>query len=228
MSGFEHMEPGANSVPDARGEEAALALVVVSLSAGGLLPLRSLIRRLPADLPAAVVVAQHIAGFSILPEILKRESSLPVKFAVPGMRLMAGTIYVCPPRQHIVINPDATIALSDRERIPHRPSGDWLFESASAAFGERLVAVVLSGMREDASRGALHVHARGGKLVVQDPGSCERREMPDAAIATGRVDCVIQPKGLGETVVELIGRLDLARCREQWESPFQLSPSPAA
>ena len=75
-----------------------------------------------------------------------------------------------------------------------RPSGDWLFESASASFGARTVAIVLSGAQDDGARGAVAVRNAGGIVIVQDPATCDYPEMPSAAITTGAVRHVLAPK----------------------------------
>jgi two-component system chemotaxis response regulator CheB len=119
-----------------------------------------------------------------------------------------------------MVNPDVTVGLSDRERNPFRPSGNWLFESAAAVFDERVVAVVLSGGKDDGARGVLRVRARGGKVIVQDPSTCTHPEMPRAAIATGTVDFIAAPEELGTVVMEYVSRFDLTEGRERWEDPF--------
>jgi two-component system, chemotaxis family, protein-glutamate methylesterase/glutaminase len=200
----------------------------VTLSAGGLAPLRAFVRGLPSGLPAAVVIAQHAAFTSILADILATDSRLPVISAHSDLRLRPGVVYVCPADRHVVINPDATISLSQRERIPFRPSGDWLFESAAASFRERVVALVLSGCLNDGARGAPSVRAAGGKVVVQDPLTCDQPQMPEATIATGSADVVTCPDAMASVVASLVAHHDLARCRRAWDDPFGVLPPPPA
>ena len=205
----------------AAGEHAAVAVVVITVSAGGLPPLRSLVRGLPAEMPAAVVIAQHVASRSLLPEILTMDTQAPVRFAETGERLRRGTIYVCPAQQHVIVNPDATFTLSSRERVKFfRPSGDWLFASAAASFRERAFAVVMSGLQNDGALGSVDIHDAGGTVIVQAPGSCEQSEMPLAAIATGAVDFVLNPDQIPLVLRQLLAQLDLDRCQSQWDAPF--------
>jgi two-component system, chemotaxis family, protein-glutamate methylesterase/glutaminase len=131
-------------------------------------------------------VAQHIQTVTLLPSILSAITSMPVELATSGVLLRPSRIYVCPPAHHIIVNPDVTLTISNRERLRyHRPSGDWLFESAAASFRERTLAVVLSGLMRDGARGTLAVRNVGGTVVAQEPRTCERPDMPRAAIATG-------------------------------------------
>src|SRR5690242_14972976 len=151
MSGIEQ------SITDAT-DKSAPVVIVVTLSAGGLGPLRRVVRGIPADVPAAVVIAQHIAEESLLPDILARDTRAPVEFAKAGARLYRGSIYVCPAQVHVIVNPDATLTLSARERLRFfRPSADWLFTSAAASFRERAVGIVMSGLQDDGARGCVAI-----------------------------------------------------------------------
>jgi len=220
MSGTEQ------SITDAN-EKAALAVIVISVSAGGLRPLRSLVRGIPPDMPAALVIAQHVAKESLLPEILALDTRNPVAFAKAGGRLRPGAIYVCPAQAHVIVNPDATLALSPRERVRFfRPNGDWLFTSAAASFRERAFAIVMSGLQDDGALGCVAIHKAGGTVIVQDPRSCERPEMPIAAIATGAVDFVLAPDQMPIVLGRLLGQLDVERCRARWDAPFLSADSP--
>ncbi len=216
MSAIEHSTDSANSQL-----ETAVAVVVIAMSAGGLPPLRQLVRDLPFRFAAAIVIVQHVQGTTFLPEILRADTTLPVSLATDGAVLHAGSIYASPAQQHVIVNPDATIALSERGRIHFfRPNADWLFESAAASFRERAIAVVLSGLQNDGARGVRSIHAAGGTVIVQDPHTCERPEMPRAAIATGRADHVLPPHAIGPMLRSVVGGMDLASCRAAWEAPF--------
>src|SRR5262245_24782544 len=77
-------------------------VVALVTSTGGLEALRRILRDLPRDFQAALVVAQHLGGQgSALVEILNRETKLPVQWASAGTRLMPGRVYACPPRRQL-------------------------------------------------------------------------------------------------------------------------------
>ena len=88
-------------------------LVVVGASAGGVEALDQLLRTLPADLPAAVLVALHMpsGGHSALPTVLARKSVLPVRSAEHGLELVPGTVTVAVPDRHLMVV-DGRMALS--------------------------------------------------------------------------------------------------------------------
>src|SRR5262249_24800355 len=109
MSGVEH---NVGSGKRSATSPASAHLITIVLSAAGLGPLREVLQDLPGDLPAAIMVAQHIGDESELPAILQDSTPMRVKFADPDELLQPGTVYVCPPRFHAVIRPTRTIALS--------------------------------------------------------------------------------------------------------------------
>lgn len=198
----------------------AMAVVAIGMSAGALEVLHELVLELPLDLPAAVVIAQHVASPSILPELVTLWTRLPVHVAATGMRLRAGNIYICPAQHHVVVNPDRTLGLSNRERLRFvRPSIDWLFETVAASFGDRAIAVVLSGCNADGASGAIHVARAGGTVLAQAPGEAKHARMPEAAIATGYAQ-VVHPGDLARTLSRRLRGLDLEHARARWEHPF--------
>src|SRR3712207_184629 len=87
-------------------------VVALVTSAGGLSALSVVLRELPEDLAAAVVVAQHLGGQgSSLLEILERRVALPLEWAHDGGRITPGRITLCPPRSTLEILPDGSCAV---------------------------------------------------------------------------------------------------------------------
>jgi two-component system chemotaxis response regulator CheB len=188
------------------------------MSAGGLYGLKTIARALPADLPCALVIAHHVAPPSMLPQLLCRWTDHECRFACAGELLRSGTVYVAPADHHVVINPDATIGISQRGRVRFvRPSIDWLFESAAGSFAERVIAVVLSGANDDGAYGARCIVRAGGSVIVQDPSTCEHPEMPSAVIATRIEHRNLHPCEIAPALGSQLSRL-------QSESPYEWHP----
>lgn len=157
-------------------------IILLGASAGGVDTLTRLCRGLPRDLPAAVLMVQHIAPLtrSVLPRLLERAGPLPAAHARDGEAIRPGRIYVAPPDYHLLVNTeDRRLML---RRGPHenrtRPAIDPLFRSAAAAFGPRVVGVVLSGLLEDGTAGLIAIKACGGVSVVQSPEDAAWPDMP--------------------------------------------------
>ena len=121
-------------------------------------------------------------------------------------------VYLAPSDYHLLVEP-GSFALSVDERVQHaRPSIDVLFESAADAYGERVIGVILTGANEDGAAGLARIKRRGGAAIVQDPGSAERRAMPDAAIAATVADAILPLEEIGRFLCSLC--LDTAKVRQ--------------
>ena len=169
--------------------------------------LTEILGKLPADCPAAIVVVQHLdpRHRSLMPQIFGRRSNLPVYQAMEGMVVQAGSVYLAPPDRHLLINGDGSISLTQTELVNFvRPSADLLFESVAAAYGERAIAVVLTGAGKDGSMGVTAIKKRGGTVIVQDEATSEFFGMPGAAIRTGTVDFVLSLEEIPGALVTLL------------------------
>jgi two-component system CheB/CheR fusion protein len=174
-------------------------LVVIGASAGGLAAIEELLRQLPAACRVAYVVAQHLSPHhpSQLAELLKRATGLAVVEASDPTPLLPGQVIVVPPgRDAILTAEDLRLELPE-PRFGPSPSIDRLLESLATHWGDRGVAVVLSGTGSDGACGLRSVGAAGGLTLVQSPGSARFGSMPQAAIALGHVDLVADPTALG-------------------------------
>ena len=182
----------------------ASQLVVIGSSAGGIDALSEVVRRLPTDLPAPVLLAQHLdpKRRSHLAEILQRQSPLPVETVADGSKLESGTIFVLPPGSHAEIT-DHQVRLSDVTDQGPRPSIDLLFSSAAQAFGEGLIAVILTGTGHDGAAGARDVKAFGGTVVVQNPETASYPGMP-LALAPTSIDIVAELPAIGPLLHDLL------------------------
>jgi len=164
-----------------------------------------MLSRLPADLPAAVLVVLHVpaTGGSSLPRILGRAGPLPAARAVDGERIRPGLIYVAPPDRHLLVVKDVLRLSRGPRQNGVRPAADTLFRSAALHAGPRTTAVVLSGTLDDAALGAATVERRGGAVLVQDPGEADYDGMPRSALAVTSGALVAPAAGLATHVARL-------------------------
>src|SRR5438034_297404 len=165
-------------------------LVVVGASAGGIGALSTLLETLPADFPAPIVIAQHLdpTRQSHLREILAQHGPLPVHTVTDHESLQDGVVFVVPANRHVEITDHEVHVRTDTLPSP-KPSVDLLLRSAAQTFGERLVAVVLSGMGSDGADGAREVKKAGGTVVIQNPRTAAFPSMPES-LAPSTVDIV--------------------------------------
>ena len=167
-------------------------LIVIAASADGLRAIGSILSQLPATFPLPLAVVLHRGGESVLAGILSRKCALRVKDAQDGEILAPGTVYLAPPRRHLVLQPDRTFHLMDGRTIKHLySSANPLFESSARVLEGRVVGVVLSGSGTDATDGVQTIKGMGGTVIAQDPVESGFAGMPRAAIRTGKVDLVL-------------------------------------
>ena len=189
---------------------AAEKVVGIGSSAGGLQALCAALGSVSPDLPYAYVVAQHMSPDSDSPlvELLSRSTALTVVAARNDMLLEAGVVAVCPPHLNIAVA-DGRLVLKDPSETagPH-PTIDLLLDSLAHSHGTDAVAVILSGSGADGAQGAQEVHAAGGVVIAQSARSAEFDAMPNATVATGCVDSVIDASELGEILARLPGVCD--------------------
>ncbi|MBE3074378.1 MAG: chemotaxis protein CheB [Actinobacteria bacterium] len=180
--------------------------VLIGASAGGVQALDVILSALPEDFALPVLVVQHLhpSDDGSLAQHMAHATRLPVVEPCAGQRIEHGHVYTAPANYHMLMERDGTIGLSVDERVNwSRPSIDVLFESAAHAWGDSLVAVILSGANADGAKGMCAVKAAGGLTIAQDPASAESPVMPQAAIDAGGVDEVLRTDEVGRRLAAL-------------------------
>lgn len=190
-------------------------LVVVGSSAGGIEALSILVNSLPADFPAPIVLAQHLdpSRPSNLDTILRRRTALAVQVVVSRSALQKGTIYVVPANRHVAITEGYVEVQADHNKRP-RPSVDRLLSTASEIFGERLIAVILTGSGSDGAAGAVEVKNAGGTVIVQDPQTARYPSMP-LALPPTVVDFEVPIERIGSLLYDLLTGVETAPASEE-------------
>lgn len=169
-------------------------IVVIAASTGGPATVMRLAAAFPPDFPAAVVLVQHMPpNFTSQYALqLADVTEIEVKEAEPNESLRPGALYVCPGSHHLRISSSGRIVLEDGPRISgYRPCADVTMETAAAWAGRMTVGIVLTGMGNDASRGAQSIRAAGGFVIAQDEATAVIFGMPAEAIKTGAVNQVL-------------------------------------
>lgn len=157
---------------------------------------------LPATTGFAFVFVSHLPpGPSQLPEVVRRETQMPVVTITSGVEPQANHVYVTGPDCTVSIEAGKFKVGPVMRHPPHREI-DTFFASLAATYGIRSIAVLLSGMDEDGVRGLSAIKLAGGITIVQD-GSAQSPRMPQAAIDAGCVDSVLSPADIARQLVQL-------------------------
>ena len=184
----------------------AIEAIVIGASAGGVEALLSILGTLREGFTLPIIVVLHLPDqrCSHLAEVFARRVALPVIEACDKTPVDAGTLYFAAPGYHLSVEQDRSFSLSLEPRLHHsRPAIDYLFESASDAYGAHLAAVLLTGANRDGARGLTHVKQQGGLTIVQDPQEAQVATMPQAALAMHEPDHILPIRGIGRLLVEL-------------------------
>jgi two-component system CheB/CheR fusion protein len=179
-------------------------LIVTGSSAGGIEALSTMLSGLPADFPTPIVVAQHLDPRvpSSLATILGKHTRLRVVALTDKARLAPGNVFVVPADRHVEIQ-RGFIHIHDGSPERPKPSIDLLFATAAAIFGDRLIAVVLTGLGSDGTSGARAVKLHGGTVIIEDPMTASFPSMP-ASLEPGMVDVIAPIERIAAELVEMV------------------------
>jgi two-component system chemotaxis response regulator CheB len=182
-------------------------LIVIGTSTGGPRALQDVLPRLPADLPAAVVVVQHMppAFTRSLAQRLNESSAFTVQEAVSGDRLARGLALVAPGDFHLRFQSRKQVVLDQGPRRNHmRPAADVSMESAAEYHGAAVIGVVLTGMGTDGADGARRIKAARGTVIAEHESTSVVYGMPRAVVEAGLADRIVPLPQVAPTLVELV------------------------
>lgn len=182
--------------------------IVIGGSAGSLEEIRMLLSRLPADIPATVLICKHYpTGVTTgLTELLARKSNLTVLDAEDGLRLTLGTAIVASPDTHMMLGEDHIHLRRGAHENNFRPAIDPLFRSAAVYRGPRAIGVILSGLLDDGTAGAGALVRTGGRVLVRSPGQADFPDMPQSVLDTVAGAEALDLPTIAARLIELCGR----------------------
>ncbi|WP_373490874.1 chemotaxis protein CheB [Parasphingorhabdus sp.] len=205
---------------------ATLPIVGIGASAGGLDALTKLVSALPDDAGMAYILIQHLdpTHKSLMAELLAKHTAMPVLQATENSTISSNHIYVIPSGSYLSANGDR-LHLS-APTAPHgaRMPVDFLFESMAKEFGERAIAIILSGTGNDGSSGIEAIKNSGGFVIVQDPAESEYDGMPQSAIASGAVDRVLAVAKIPAALAEYVRGVEVAVAPKSPEAMINVLP----
>jgi two-component system chemotaxis response regulator CheB len=185
---------------------------VIGCSTGGPDALAQVLPHLPGDLPVPVLVVQHMPPLftRLLAQRLDGQCKLRVSEAEEGDLVQPGRILIAPGGKHLTARRQgATVQAHLTEDPPEnfcRPAVDVLFRSASALYGDRLLAVVLTGMGRDGEKGSTLIRSSGGEVFVQDEATSVVWGMPGAVAMAGQADKVLPLTRVGHEIAATLSR----------------------
>lgn len=207
------------AVPDSsrvvgQAEVGRYRCVVIGVSTGGPKALSIMLPELMKVTPLPILITQHMPPdfTKSLAESLSRHCPSPVVEAHDGQLVEWRHAYIAPGGHHMLLRKVAKsgICVAINDQPPEngcRPSVDVLFRSAAAVYGGLAIALILTGMGTDGTKGLGPLKRAGAHVIAQDEETSIVWGMPGSAVAANLVDEVC-PIG---KIAEAVGRLRQAR-----------------
>lgn len=199
------LRPAAPSAAPA-AKRRAYKLVAIGTSTGGPVALQRVLTQLPANFPAPLVLIQHMpAAFTkAFAERLDKLCRISVKEAEDGDLLRPGLALLAPGGKQMMIDGRGAVKiLPGDERLNYKPCVDITFGSAAKSFGDKVLAVVLTGMGADGREGARLLKQGGSQVWAQDEASCVIYGMPMAIVKANLADAVYSLDDIGRHLAEV-------------------------
>jgi two-component system, chemotaxis family, protein-glutamate methylesterase/glutaminase len=180
-------------------------VIVVGATIGSTRDVGNLLRDLPGDLPAAVLVVVHIPRDhpSILPEMSEASAELEVFCPKDNVKLGPGRVYLVSPNHHLLVEKGKVRVYRSPEENLHRPAVDPLFRSAAHYYGPRVAGVLLSKSDSDGTSGLYSIKLKKGVTVLRDPSEAHLPVMPWSADRHVRIDYQLPLAGISTLLAAL-------------------------
>ena len=160
-------------------------VIIFGGSAGSIEVIMNIFPFIPVDYPFAIVVVLHRKNTveHHLEDVLSRKAQIPVLEIQDKMQLKPAHIYIAPGDYHLLVDETGLCTLDYSEKVNYsRPSIDVTFECFANAFGNRCIAILLSGANSDGAVSLKKIKDKGGLTIVQSPESAKVATMPMSAI----------------------------------------------
>jgi two-component system chemotaxis response regulator CheB len=185
-------------------------IVLIASSTGGPKALDAVIPQLPKNLPAPVIVVQHMpAGFTkSLAMRLNKVSDIEVKEAAEGDVLKNGVVYIAPGNYHLGLKAEGSEVKLFLDQSPKingvRPAADFTFDKGAEIYRNKVVGVVLTGMGRDGTKGSFKIKHYSGKIIVESEETCVVYGMPKSVVKEGYADFELPSDQIAQKIAELV------------------------
>ncbi|MCU0650947.1 MAG: chemotaxis response regulator protein-glutamate methylesterase [Candidatus Omnitrophica bacterium] len=188
-------------------------LVIIGASTGGPKAILDIMQGLgEKNMEACFIIVQHMPkGFTLsFAERISWQSGMRAKEAEEGDELGEGKVFVAPAGYHLTLEnsgPSVRVRLNQDAMVNFvRPSIDVTMFSAAEVFGDKCLAVVLTGMGKDGAEGAKKIKEAGGKIIIQDEKSSVVWGMPRSIFKEGLADEVLPISDIPRAIARHVSR----------------------
>jgi len=185
-------------------------VIVIASSTGGPQTLEYLLKEMPRNIPAPILVVQHMPpGFTkSFAERLSRICEITVREAADGDKLEDGVALIAPGGLHMIVEEKGNEAvvriIKDPPELGVAPCANKLFRSIAPIFRENTIAVVLTGMGSDGTDGARMIRNVSGTVIAEAEESCIVFGMPKEVINAGLADEVVTLEKMAVALIQIV------------------------
>jgi two-component system chemotaxis response regulator CheB len=196
--------------PPTTSRQGPIEIVAIGTSTGGPNALAEVMRKIPANFPAPIVIVQHMPPMftRLLAERLSAQFAIPVQEGASGTVLEPGKAWIAPGDYHMAVFRDAgrarLLVHQDPPENSCRPAADVLFRSVAKSFGPNSLTVVLTGMGQDGLRGCETLAGAGGQILAQDEASSVVWGMPGHVVRAGLAHRVLPLSLVGDEILSRV------------------------
>jgi chemotaxis response regulator CheB len=180
-------------------------VVCVGGSAGGLDAYIRLLRHLPADMGAAVVIVNHLRTVATqLHEILPRYTVMPVELITERLLIRPNRVFIIPEKR------DLHVLRGEFLLKPISKPRGWpdvitvFLHSLAKHWDGKIIAVIVSGYDGDGAAALHGIRDVGGITIAQKPETAKEPDMPNSAIASGCIDFVLSPEEISQQILRIV------------------------
>ena len=184
-------------------------IIALGASAGGLSALYEFFdNTLPDGVTYIITTHLYPHQKSMLTELIRRHSVMEVSEVTDNMNIEENHVYVMPENKVMSIK-NGTLILDARDlSIKINMAIDIFFNSLAAEPGFIKVAVILSGMGKDGTKGTAAISESGGLIIVQDLENSTEDSMPSSVIDAGHADMILHPKDMPQAIIDFVSNFD--------------------
>jgi two-component system chemotaxis response regulator CheB len=184
-------------------------IIVIGASAGGYHAMADVVAAIPADKEIAVFAVLHMSKDSsgdILCHHLQKRTALTCRVAADNERIEGGYLYLARPDHHLIVKRGMIRVHNGPRENRWRPSIDVLFRSAAAAYGSRVIGIILSGLMDDGTSGMSAIKRSGGMSIVQEPSEAQYPDMPNSVLNFIEVDYRVPVADMGYIIMDNLSK----------------------
>jgi len=180
-------------------------VVCVGGSAGGLDAYIRLLKNLPSDMGAAIVIVNHLRTVAtLLHEILPQYTNMQVELITEKLDIKPNHVFIIPEKRDLhVLNGEFCL------KPISKPRG-WsdvitvFMHSMAENWDGKLIAVIVSGYDGDGADALKSIKEAGGITIAQKPETAKQPDMPESAIASGCIDFILSPEDIAKKIVSIV------------------------